>query len=562
MKHLAHFSQLSFVAAALSLLPAVGHTQSAAAGNPLNALPAVPLPPAQAQVPLQVTPPQNQLQETLSRTLLVTRVDVQGVSAIPFEDVANLLQPLSGQTRSLAELLAVAEKITALYQTRGYALSFAYLPPQDFAGGVVRVQVVEGFIQRLELEGDFGKSEALIREMAAPLLAEKPLTSATFQKQTQLMTRLPGITITANANLPTTTDGATPLILRAKHKPILVSVGGEMRKPATRFIASLLLNDPLWQGSQVQLSTLLKNPDQERFLSAGLTQMLNASGTSARVAYTDYRSRNDPLSHVEGIDDVTEQRKLDIGVTHPWVISSTEQLSTTVGMYGVNYRKGYLVQSSQLAISDAEKTRALYAQLAWARSQGTMAQSASVFFAQGLRAMGAGLARSNSAGAAMDTNPADLGFTRISVDYAQRHRFANKLGAAFAVGGQYSPDVLPASERTSFGGTRFGRGYAAGEFAGDSGFGASAELNYQWAMDTRWLKSVEPYVMFEYAKTTQQQAGMASSLLRSTTVGLRLADNKHYAVDLSASKPMGDRSFRNPDRKLRYGLLLTYNLDM
>lgn len=39
------------------------------------------------------------------------------------------------------------------------------------------------------------------------------------------------------------------------------------------------------------------------------------------------------------------------------------------------------------------------------------------------------------------------------------------------------------------------------------------------------------------------------------------SDNRHYALDVAMSKPLGDHSIYNPDRKMRYSLVLSYNLD-
>ena len=536
-------------------------------GNPLNSLPQTPeaarnLQLQPRQVPVQIDKPQPSLQDLINLRVAVRGVNVQGSTAIPFEEVSALFTPFINGTHTVGELNAATQKVSELYQRHGYALSFAYLPPQDFANGAVQVIVVEGYVQSLNLEGNFGRSEDQIREIAQPLLNERPLTTKTFQHQTQLMARLPGVQITASANLPTTTDGAVPLVIKSKHKPIAVTVGGEARKPTPRIIASLTLNDPLWAGSQLQASAMLQNPDKERFGSIGFTQQLTPEGTQARVSYSDYRSFNPPATRIPGIDDLTQQRKLDFNISHPWILSNTTQLSTTAGLYAINYSRE--LADSQASLLREEKVRTLYAQMAWASFGKTTTRSASVLLAHGLDSLGAyknldlyyrqGLLQKFE-------NPAKLDFTRITADYAQRHRFANKMGAAFAVGGQYSADILPVPEKISFGSTRFGRGYQAGEFSGDSGVGASAELNYQFLINQAWIKSAEPYLLYEWARTHQQTSGVSGNTLRSASLGLRLSDSRHYALDLAMSKPLGDRSVNNPDRELRYSLVLSYNLD-
>lgn len=534
---------------------------SAQTGNPLNSLPQNFDARKTAPAPVQIEKPQASAQDLVNVQIAVRGVNVQGSTAVPFDDISALFTPFINATHTIGELAAAAQKVSEIYQQHGYALSFAYLPPQDFAGGNVQINVVEGFVASLNLEGNFGRSEELIRELAQPLLNEKPLTTKTFQHQTQLMARLPGVQISASASLPTTMDGAVPLQIKSKHKPITVNVGGDLRQPTPRLIASATLNDPLWAGSQIQASAMLQNPDKERFGSLSLTQQLTPEGTQARVSYSDYRSFNNPATHIDGVDDLTRQRKLDLSISHPWLLSGNTQLTSTAGIYAINYSKE-LRSASEYLMNEAN-VRTLYGQLAWQSSNASTARAASVLVARGLNAMGAqsGLLYQNPQQSVALASPAKLDFTRVTADYTQRHRFANKLGAAFSAGGQYSADVLPTPEKISFGSTRFGRGYQAGEFSGDSGLGASAELNYQFAIQSTWLKSAEPYVLYEWARTHQQAQGVNSNTLRSASLGLRLSDNRYYALDLAMSKPLGDHSVNNPERKLRYSLLLSYNLE-
>ena len=63
------------------------------------------------------------------------------------------------------------------------------------------------------------------------------------------------------------------------------------------------------------------------------------------------------------------------------------------------------------------------------------------------------------------------------------------------------------------------------------------------------------------ARTHQQNSAVASHTLKSASLGLRVSDSRYYALDVAMSKPLGDRSSNNPDRKLRYSLMLSYNLD-
>ena len=50
-----------------------------------------------------------------------------------------------------------------------------------------------------------------LKRLAAKIMAEKPLTQATFDRYTQLMTRTPGVTVDANAQLPQNIYGAAAM---------------------------------------------------------------------------------------------------------------------------------------------------------------------------------------------------------------------------------------------------------------------------------------------------------------------------------------------------------------
>lgn len=546
------------VSSQISLDPAVEPSQS----GPLNRIPTPPKPAAQQQTPAELvlsrqlypTQPQDQ-------RLRVSRVEILGVKSVEFADIAAFFQPLSGTETSIGHLSNAAALATQRYQEAGYPLSFVYLPEQSFDQGIVRVIAVEGHISGLTISGDTGKSEKLLREIAQPLLDSQPLNKAQFERQTLLMARMENLEVKASAALPKTNDGATPLQLDVKRKPFVFNLGGELRQGDSKALATATLNDPFWGGSQWQFTSLLEKPSRERFLSATWKQWLNANGTTLRWNYTDFKGHDNFAGGF--IDDITSQRRMELTVMHPLHLSATGSTMVGASLFGLNYEKNYGYPDFGLTIGDTEKVRALQAHWIWQKSSPQWAQNANVTFTQGIDALGASTDRYNNQNLPMLSNEAKLDFSRLSFDYALRWRFKNMMGAGFGIGGQASPHVLPVSERVSFGGTRYGRGYRRGEAAGDQGLGLSVEVNRMFAVkDGNWVKSWEPYFMYEHAKTWFKSDAFLGQELQSSTLGVRLSDSKRYSLDLSVSKPHGDKSVYNPDQKLRYGLTLTYQLDI
>ncbi len=161
-------------------------------GNPLDALPQVKVPP-QAPISVQVQKPASALDALLARHVTPSRIEIEGVKTLPFEDVAGRFTPLVGHDVTIAQLIETANAVTAMYKEHGYALSFAFVPAQDFANGVVRVTVVEGYVADVVIKGDAGPAERRIRAIAGRMLADRPLRQATFERYIGVLGTIPGV---------------------------------------------------------------------------------------------------------------------------------------------------------------------------------------------------------------------------------------------------------------------------------------------------------------------------------------------------------------------------------
>jgi hemolysin activation/secretion protein len=535
-------------------------------GNPLATLPDAPgrAPAVEPDLRLRVTPAPAAAADVLAQQVVPRRFDITGVRSVPFDEVARIFIPLSGQPVTVGRIVEVGHAVTALYQQRGFALSFAFVPPQDFRDGTVRVMVVEGHIRSVAIDGAAGPAEARLREMADALVRDKPLRTATFDRYTQLMSRLPGVTVAAQAPQPTTIDGGTDLKLTVRRQPYNVSLGADLRKPTPRGVLSGQWNDPIpfLPGGQLSASTLLGDFHKDRFANVGYTQMVGSEGLTLRAALSHYRGRPDVGTLSSTLGREVTNRRLDLGASYPWLLDRQQSLTVSGGFYATDNADEYRNRFNAASLTEDVRVRALTAQAAYVSALPARSRTASATFSQGIDGLGASAEnRINFAGNAAP-NPARLDFSRVAFDVSQRDRHAGRWGTALSAGGQFSPHIVPVTERVSFGGSRYGRGYAPGEIAGDSGAGVGAEVNRAFPLDGGpWLRQVEPYLLVEAARVHSRLAPDRDAQLRSVALGVRLTDNRHYALDLAAAKPTGDPSPNNPERRLRLSLLLSYQFD-
>jgi hemolysin activation/secretion protein len=210
------------------------HAQTRAAGNPLDSLPQINTPKQGPNVTVQVAPQAPQLQELLSRHLTPSTFQVEGVKSVPFDEISRRFTPLVGKDITIGQLIETANGVTKLYQERGYALSFAFVPAQTFENGVVRITVVEGYVSDVKVTGKPGAMESKIRAIAAHITADRPLRRATFERYVNTFGLLPGVSVKANVPPPQTTDGATTLELAVDRKAFNISTGIDFNHPGVQ----------------------------------------------------------------------------------------------------------------------------------------------------------------------------------------------------------------------------------------------------------------------------------------------------------------------------------------
>ncbi len=154
---------------------------------PLN--PPIP-PPVPSPVPLDIPAPPDVEPPSVSpeqeARFFVDRIDVIG-NTIFDDDIAALVQPLEGRSVSLAELLDLRTAITNLYISNGYSTSGAFLPAgQDLSSRAVQIQVIEGGVEAIQVNGLTHLQEGYVRDRVA-LATQPPLNIPQLEDALRLL---------------------------------------------------------------------------------------------------------------------------------------------------------------------------------------------------------------------------------------------------------------------------------------------------------------------------------------------------------------------------------------
>ncbi|POR49347.1 hemolysin activation/secretion protein [Paraburkholderia eburnea] len=554
-------SGLTGVAVAQQSRPA--SSGNPAAGNPLDALPQINAPQKAPNVTVQVEQQTPQLQQLLATHITPTTFKVEGVKSIPFDEVVKRFAPLANHDITIGQLIETANEVTKLYQERGYALSFAFVPAQDFAGGAVRITVVEGYVNDVKITGKPGKLEDKMRAIAAHIVEDRPLRTATFQRYINVLGLLPGLKVKANVPPPTNTDGATTLELDATQKPYDVSTGIDFNHPGVQGLLTLTENGLTPFGEQLSVSALLpKGRDNVTYLAAHAAVPIASDGLMAKIDASHYRGNpTDNPGLPSYVERTVISDKITGALSYPLLLSNTRSVVGTLSAYAAHDEDRYHNTINGLQYGLKSQVRVVQLQADYTDVQTGQVRKASIAVAKAFNVLGASKsADTNIAGLTLQ-NPASLNFVRTNASFSQTNDWPMGFGTAVAVIGQYSPVSLPTSEQISFGAQRFAAGYEPGEASGDSGWAYSLELNRPLKVGKVWLQTLTPYVSFDMARVYLHAGTPSPSRLSSASIGFRLSDGRYYSLDLSVAKALADAPVESASRSPRFNATFSYQLN-
>lgn len=511
----------------------------------------------QTQLP---TPAASEAQPLLMDTkVTIGKLQIDGGTVYPLNDVALAFEPLIGHETNLAQLIEATRSITRRYQADGYLLSYAFLPEQRFDDGLVHVILVEGYIRDYQVQGDIGSVSSYVEKLADKLKAERPLTRKTFERYTTLMGAIPGVTLQAQVPPPGTTDGGTHMQITASRKPFTTSMSlNQASRGGTQALLTATSNSQTAMGEQLSVSGLFPpGDDKEHYYRAAYSQFVNAEGTQLVLSGERYRA--DPGTNLQlgGGFELKPHQAIDrfsIGLSHPMIASPTESLTLGTRFYGVDQKTRYQLVGFPQRFDIETNLRAVAFEGDWRKADADQLRILSAGLYQGIDGMGA-KTRSDLEG----LKP-DLDFFRLRLSGVQSNKLFGNVQGVLSGALYWSDDTLPDSERATFGGQNFGRGYPDDQGSGDKGWGMAYEVNYSYNRAGEWVRILQPYIVFDRAKTWFNDQPIKGNNLSSAAVGLRFGDAKYYNIALEAAKPMSDEALDSLNRQPRYTLSFSYQL--
>jgi len=499
-------------------------------------------------------------------TVRVEKVQFQGGTVFALEQLAEMVKPLIGQDVTRAEIVAVLRSITARYKEAGYALSFAFLPKQNTLTGLLTIVLVEGYIARKEIIIEDEDVRDRVTKLATRMEGEKPLTTRTFERYVSLIEATPGYKFKIRVPKPKTLGGGTTVrVEEVSADWFETSLGfDDSKEEELKLLPGVIFNSLTGYGDRLTLTTLLPNDTVNEYYALNYQQDIGTDGLRLELAANHFESEGDdrifvadiPLNYQENKDRDT----LRAGVKYPlqlskkssWWIGSNLHYLDEEAVYQLKREDGL---GNAVEIEKELRYSALELNTVW-----TKQLTRQIFRLSG--SIKQGIELGNSKNNITDANGTRSGtetihFNTVRLDGLWRYMMSPKWRVQTKANLFWSDDILPSAEQIRYGGPRYGRGYPDGQAQGDKGMAGELELRYLQAIPMRVIKRIEPYVVFDAARTKLRTNDREQELV-SAAVGIDVTDMNTYTLGLEYAKPLGDAHFETGDRSPIYNIKLRW----
>jgi hemolysin activation/secretion protein len=470
-------------------------------------------------------------------------------SPVSDEALRAAASPWSGAALDIATVRCAGLAMEAAFREAGYPYTRVSAPPQRVEGGLVRYQVVEGWIERVAPAGE----DALARLQAHRLLRRlesegepKPVSLRAVEKAAALLEEAPGLI----ARMAITRGGeeragAIRVVAEAEREPrdFIVNLNNFGADALGRSGVSALYSTTgrAPYGDKLTLSVYSTlDIEEQQAIRATYLRGLTASGLAASVeiAY----GQAEPGGEVRVLGAAADSLNARFELSHPVRLGRTTRVRAGIGLDGAD-QSGELF-AGQVSLSD-DSSRNVFARIEAEASPGCARFSstpdgacwriaAEAELRKGLDALGA-----SEAGDALLARPyadPEAAVARFALD-AETPSSPDGVRARLRLNGQAADEPLMAFEELTLGNYTIVRGYDPGAIAGDSGLAAALEIMAP-EFRIRGL-SVEPYGFYDAGRIWNEDPGAPDGrYVASYGAGVRLDVDRGVRLEATWARPL------------------------
>jgi len=452
-------------------------------------------------------------------SFVLAGVEIIGSTVYEPAELTPFYEDFLAREITFAQAEGIVAAITARYREDGYILSKAIARPQDLAFGILRIDIVEGFIETVTVEGRFAGRRSLLDGYIARIKAERPFTQSALETYVLLIDDLPGVSVRPSLRQLDPLTGSHELVLEMAHDDfdVFASVDNRGTRSIGRVIAQLSGNTYSLLGASERTGLFIYTvPQDNRELRyVELLQEYPVGDAGTLVGFDGWFSNIAAGDLLQPVGLKSEDIRLGFDASRPllrrrdrWLyLDGTFDLRNTEENLNSGNVYEDRIRSLRLGLRGFQIDRWRGENLLTAR------------FSLGLDILDASDdQRSNTSRRGGQTD-----YGRIEAEYLRWMALSDAVSVQAGLRGQYAFTGLLAAEEFRAGGSVYGRAYDPSEVAGEHGAAGYVELRFDAQPLPPALSNIQTYMFYDLAQAWDEDPllGTTISSIASGGFGMR-----------------------------------------
>ena len=453
---------------------------------------------------------------------------LEGVKTLPEDKVQEILKEWVGKSVNFDDLQKACDAVVALYRKNGLTVQ-AILPPQQIAGGVVKILVTEAKLSEVIIDtpqGDtrFGKKRAAEYITYANALGQ-PLSLEKLERALIILNETPGVMVTSQLE-PGKNDGETAVRVQLTEPQVIAgrveaNNYGSRTTGANQGVLALNANNVSGIGDQAAVNGIYSEGSQ--YIQGAYSLPASKNGLRIGVAgtYLNYKNVSNYASPNGGVGD---SWTTGLSAAYPLIRSQATNVNATMN-YDIksymnkNQATQYVISSYNIKNFSMGLSGNHYDGFG---GGGISTGSVSLVFGY-LDILG-----TSAPGYGAYTPP---GFTKFAASGSRNQQLTEDGLTSFylALSGQMASVNLNSAEQFYLGGPYGVRAYPVAQGAGSQGGLATAELRRKLPQNVTLTAFFDAGVVQQYKNLYEGWQGLTNANNTYSLMGAGLGAKWFYA---------------------------------
>lgn len=420
--------------------------------------------------------------------VVIKKIAIVGNPTVLQREIAERVKKCEGKKVTFEDLLNLRASITQLYIRNGYITSGAFLQNQPSDQGIVQIQVVEGTLEQIEINGLTHLRDRYVRSRLERS-TQTPLNRQRLEEALQLL-QLDPLIAQVNAEL---TAGTGPgrnrlrvTLQEASPWHVGFAIANDQPPSVGSIAGSVFASNDNLLGFGDRFTANYGKTEALDLYSFSYTMPFNALNGTASISYGNNSSEiiEEPFQDL-GIRSKT--RTLSFNVRQPVQRSPSSEFALSLGL-DLRRSQTFILNDIPFSFSEGpdngeSKVSVLRFAQDWTNRSATRVLAARSQFSLGLNAF--------------DATVNDLGTDARFFAWLGQFQWVQQLSPRIVlisrVAAQLTPDSLLSLERFSLGGIDTVRGYRQNQLVSDNGVVGSLELRFPLTKNPNLLQ-LTPFI--------------------------------------------------------------------